>query len=62
MGWGGWGCAGASTAGAWGGQAGLSGTDGLWAEAEYEAEFAFADGRGLEGAFRGLCPQVWPRF
>ena len=45
------------TAGSWGGQAALSGADALWAEAEYEAEFAFADGRRFEGAFRGLRPQ-----
>ena len=45
------------TAGAWGGQAALSGTDPLWAEAEYEAEFEFADGRRFKGTFRGLCPQ-----
>ena len=35
----------------------MSGTDALWAEVEYEAVFVFADGRRLEGAFRGLCPQ-----
>ena len=57
--WGVWMCVGGVKAGAcFCGQAALSGTDGLLMATEYEAVFAFADGRRLEGAFRGLCPQV----
>jgi hypothetical protein len=34
----------------------FAGTEALWAEAEYDGAFAFADGSRFEGLFRGLCP------
>ena len=37
-------------------QAPFRGRDPLWAEAEYDGVFAFADGSRLEARFRGLCP------
>ena len=40
----------------WGMQAPFSGRDPLWAEAEYDGVFAWADGSRLAARFRGLCP------